>query len=101
MLLIDLIIGPFLSAIVLWFIGKKREYDFLFRNMLLVTFISSLATMIPVIGSIAGFVAFFGLFHLLEDMSLIETFWVALVAFLIKLGIVFILIMTISSLGFN
>lgn len=97
MIVVDLVLGPLLSTLLLWGIGKKMQYDFLFRNLLIITFCSSLGGLIPYAGAYVGALVFIILFCVLEKMPASEVLWVALIAFVIKWCVVIALMISVKS----
>lgn len=99
MLLLNLLIGPLFSAFILWVIGKKREYDFKFRNVLIISFSSAAAGIIPFVGIYVSFGIFVCLFFILERMPYLETMWVCITAFAIKWGLTLLIMMSLNTLN--
>jgi len=76
--------GVFCSAIILWIIGKKMQYDFAFKNLLIIISIASLLGNIPIIGLFVSWGAYLFFFWKLEQMPPYEVFWIGLIVFLIQ-----------------
>lgn len=97
--IINSAIEALVSAILLWMIGKKMEYDFLFRNLLLITVCAALAGHIPIVGLYVKVGVYYFLFYLLEQMPLIEIRWVGLMAFGIQCGVAIVIMFSIGTLS--
>lgn len=97
MILVDLVLGPLISSVLLWLIGKKMQYDFMFWKLLVITISSSLAGLIPFGGVYVSMAVFIGLFCWLERMPSSEILWVALIAFAMKWVIVIVLMLSLKS----
>lgn len=97
-ILISSVVSSLASAFLLWIIGKKREYDFLFKHLLLIYILALIVGYIPFIGLYAQALIFVGLFCKLEDLPIVEAMWVGIIAFVVKVGLILLILMTITSL---